>query len=134
MRTSISTPRYSDVQRREAADWFVVIRADAAPTGDSLQAWLRWLDQGEAIVRRSRRLRRRGTLPDDLTAMPGADEVRADTYDGEQPIDAWLASRAAVGSMRLQARRCSVRRRSRSRRVAWLASECVIAVTVGLSR
>ena len=133
MRTSNSMPRYSDVQRREAADWFVVIQADEAPTGDSLQAWLRWLDQGEGNRAAFEAVAQAWhSTPDNLTALPGADEVQADTYDGEQPIDTWLASRAAVGSHAASSATISVRRRRRSHRVAWLAVASVIAVTVGL--
>jgi transmembrane sensor len=133
MGASISTPRYSDTQRREAADWFVVIQAAEAPTGDSLQAWLRWLDEEEGNRAAFEAVAQTWhAMPDDVIEMPSAHEVQADTYDGKQPIDEWLASQAAVGGHETTSVTTSFRRRSSSRRVAWLAVASVVAITVGL--
>ena len=33
---------YTEAQRREAAEWFVVIHDENDPNADTLQAWLRW--------------------------------------------------------------------------------------------
>jgi ferric-dicitrate binding protein FerR (iron transport regulator) len=134
MSPSTSTSRYTDAQRREAADWFVVIHADEEPGIDSIQAWLHWLDQDEgnraafeAVARTWHSMPVASALP-----MPSAEELRADAYTGDQPVQEWLAAQSLPGD--LPPRRAASRsvRREQSRRWSLLAAASVVAVVVGL--
>ncbi len=39
--------QYTETQRREAAEWFVLINEQDDPETDTLQAWLQWMDAHE---------------------------------------------------------------------------------------
>jgi ferric-dicitrate binding protein FerR (iron transport regulator) len=83
---------YSADQIREATDWFVVIHDGANLNADTLQRWSRWVDAApgnrlafEAISRTWHRVPTSCEL-----FMPTPDELAADEYDADQPVDEWL--------------------------------------------
>jgi transmembrane sensor len=86
---------YTDAQRREAAEWFVLIRDEDDPAAETIRSWSRWLDETEgnkmafeAVVRTWHSL---PTSPE--VRMPSAQEVALDAYDGEEPLASWLETR-----------------------------------------
>lgn len=88
----LSWPPYTDKQRREAAEWFIIIRADQDPPVESIQAWLRWMNQQvgnraafDAMVRAWH-----DAAGSSVIAMPSDEYLIADDYDGEGSVDAWL--------------------------------------------
>jgi transmembrane sensor len=115
---------YTQLQRQEAADWFVIIHAEAEPGGEVLQAWLRWLEQAEGNRLAFEAVAQAWHCTPASTAltMPGADELLQDAYEGEQSVGDWLA---------LQ-RRAMAERRRRPRVWKWLAAASVVAVTLGM--
>jgi transmembrane sensor len=124
---------YTDAQRREAANWFVVIHAENDQQAESIQAWLRWMDQDkgnraafDAVARAWH-----GTPGSSALAMPSAEDLLADRYDGDQPVDEWLASHSTAARVpawyaRRRARRAYIPRR------AWLAAASVVIAVLGL--
>jgi transmembrane sensor len=119
-------------QRLEAAEWFVIIHADDEPSGETLQAWLHWMDQheGNRVAFESIAQAWHGT-PASSLAMPSAEELQSDTYEGEQAVDEWLASHP-VSVRPMRAGHQEAHRASRVRRWAWLAAASLAAVAVGL--
>jgi transmembrane sensor len=85
---------YTEAQRREAADWFVVIHDEDDPKADTLQAWLRWMEADECnrLAFESVAHAWHATPAFSALAMPSAEELRADRYEGDQPVDEWLAT------------------------------------------
>ncbi len=93
--STLPKPPYDDAQRREAADWFVIIRAEDAPEAATLQAWLRWMEACdsnrlafEAIAQAWHATPAAARL-----STPGDRELAADDYDGECAVNAWRAQR-----------------------------------------
>jgi transmembrane sensor len=93
--STLPKPPYNDAQRREAADWFVIIRAEDAPEAVTLQAWLRWMEASdsnrlafEAIAQAWH-----ATPATARLSTPVDRELAADDYDGECAVDAWRARR-----------------------------------------
>lgn len=91
---------YSDLQRREAADWFVIIRAEDAPDAATLQAWLRWLEasEGNRLAFEAIAQVWHATPREALAAHPDAHALAADTYDGDVPVTAWRRQVAQGGT------------------------------------
>ncbi|HEY4972523.1 MAG TPA: FecR domain-containing protein [Steroidobacteraceae bacterium] len=89
---------YSDAQRREAAEWFVVIRDEDDPNADTLQGWLRWMEatEGNRVAFEAVAQAWHATPTVLASLMPTARELAADSYDGEQPVNQWLASQAQL--------------------------------------
>ena len=85
MSDSPSMLPYTDAQRREAADWFVIIRAENDPKADSIQAWLRWMDQDEGNRAAFDAVGRAWHVAPDSGAreLPTPAELLEDDYDGE---------------------------------------------------
>ncbi len=82
---------YTEAQRREAADWFVLINEQDDPETDTLQAWLQWMDAHEgnrqafeAVAQVWQSMPR---MP--AVAMIKHEEVLADDYDPDQSVAAW---------------------------------------------
>jgi transmembrane sensor len=88
-------PGYSAAQRREAAEWFIVIRDQTEPEAQTLQAWLRWMEADEAHRTAFEAVSAawHHTSPSTMVAMPTASELAEDDYDGELSVEQWLASR-----------------------------------------
>lgn len=89
--SAMSGTPYSDLQRREAAEWFVIIRAEDAPEAATLQAWLRWLEasEGNRLAFEAIAQAWHATPRAALAAQPDAHELAADGYDGELTVAAW---------------------------------------------
>jgi transmembrane sensor len=125
---------YSASQGREAAEWFVVIHSEDEPNPDTLQAWLRWLDQdeGNRVAFESVARAWHGTPEAVALSMPNAEELADDSFEGDIAVSDWLARKAAaredsissVGAHRGRYRRFPVR--------SWLAAASVVAMAVGL--
>ena len=75
-----SNPIYTSTQRREAADWFVVIHAEIDPKAESIQAWLRWMDQHEGNRAAFDSVARawHGTPGASALTMPSTEDLLAD--------------------------------------------------------
>lgn len=121
---------YSDVQRQAAAEWFVTIHADEGPSSEDLQAWLRWMDQDEgnrlafeAIVEAWQ-----GTPGSAGLIMPSAEELRADDYEGDQPVTAWLASQVVAEPAHEQ----PSEQTAHAYRWQWLVAASVLIVMLGI--
>lgn len=128
-----STIHYTAVQRREAADWFVVIHAEVDPQAESIQAWLRWMDHHESNRAAFDSVARawHGTPGSSALSMPGAEDLLADDYEGDQPVEEWLGLQAMANStapVRLErpTARAHIPRR------AWLAAAAAVIAVVGL--
>lgn len=121
-----STLPYSDTQLREAADWFVTIRDENDPQAESIQAWLRWMDQHEGNRAAFDAVARawHGTPLSSALGMPSAVDLQADDYDPDQSVEEWLAARSAAES----AARPAVHTRR-----AWLAAASVLIVIAGVA-
>jgi transmembrane sensor len=130
-----STPSisYTGLQRHEAAEWFVVIHGEEVPSAESLQAWLRWMDQDEGNRQAFELVAQawHGTPGSAALAMPSSEELKADTYDGEQPIAEWLAKSNAPSAHSTTVRRNAFRRVTRAHRLRWLAAATLAAVILG---
>lgn len=122
-----------EAQRREAAEWFVIIHADDEPSSETLQAWLRWLDQhdGNRLAFESVAQAWHGTPASTALTMPGAEELLADTYDGDRPVEEWLANQTAT-SRTHRAENRAANRSARLRRCGWLAAASLVVVTLGI--
>lgn len=126
---------YTEAQRREAAEWFVVIHDENDPNADTLQAWLRWLDVDERNRKAFEAVAQawHNTPGSTALAMPTAEEVSEDTYDGEMSVDNWRAKSAAEGP--IPASRVggpAARRFARTYRWAGLVAASLLAITLGL--
>jgi transmembrane sensor len=124
---------YSEAQRKEAADWFVIIHAEDQPTSETLQAWLRWLDQhkGNRAAFTAIAQAWHGTPASAALPMPSAEELASDTYDGEQTVAEWIAEHADdTAHLNRPGRQAEVRS-PRLRRWASLAAAILVAVAVG---
>src|SRR5262245_50601355 len=115
---------YTEAQRREAADWFVIIRDEDDPKAEAIQAWLRWMEQHEGNRAAFDAVARawHSTTAAAALQMPSAEDLLADGYEGDQPIDEWLA--AARAGERDASARSSVQTRQKVRafRRVWLAA------------
>ena len=125
---------YTDAQRREAADWFIVIHAETDPKAESIQAWLRWMEQHDGNRAAFDSVARAWHgAPGSLGLMtPSDEELRADDYDGDQPVEEWLAKRAAPSGASIQ-RPSTGARKVRIPQRAWLAAASVAIAILGLS-
>jgi transmembrane sensor len=125
---------YTDAQRQEASDWFVIIHAEVDPMAESIQAWLRWMDLHEGNRAAFDAVARawHGTPGSSGLAMPSAEDLAADKYDAEQAVDAWLdqyGSRTQA-SFPIISRAAAIKQRLS--RHAWLAAASVIVVVAML--
>lgn len=122
--SSIPELRYTDAQRREAADWFVVIRDEIDPDAESMQAWLRWMDehQGNRAAFDSVARVWHATPASSALQMPSAEELAADDYDADVSVEEWLSRERT----RIPA---PVVLKARIPRRAWLAAAAVVAIT-----
>ncbi|HEX4378054.1 MAG TPA: FecR domain-containing protein [Steroidobacteraceae bacterium] len=123
---------YSDEQRREAADWFVIIRSEKVAGADgggteSIQAWLKWMDQDEGNRAAFDAVARAWHgVPSSLSArLPGDEELAADDYDGTTSVHEWLQRRGTTGVAR------SFRTRRTWRRT-WAIAAGVLLALFGL--
>lgn len=129
------TPRgkqSTENQRREAAEWFVIIHAAEEPSSETLQAWLRWLDEHEAnrfafesVAQAWHEIPRSTAL-----SMPTAEELRTDDYDGEQSVEDWLSAQTSGLNRKKSAANPSSGRSARVRRWVWLAAASIAAITL----
>jgi transmembrane sensor len=128
---------YSEAQRREAAEWFVIIRAERAAGAEmggaeSIQAWLKWMEQHEGNRAAFDAVARawHGIPSSNLPPLPDDAEIAADDYDAQMSVQSWLQSRAAPHPATRTVRASTARR-------AWaIAAGLLLAVCglVGLSR
>jgi transmembrane sensor len=125
---------YTDWQRREAAEWFVVIHAEDEPSSDTLQTWLRWMDQdeGNRVAFESVAQAWHDTPSAAALNMPSAEELKSDTYEGDRAVEEWLTNQNVadnhVSGVGIRAAYQSARRR----RTTWLAAASLVAVTLGV--
>jgi transmembrane sensor len=135
----VSAPRteefgYTAVQRRTAADWFVVIHDDEEPSAEVLQSWLRWMDEnrGNRLAFEAIAQAWRGVSDAAALEMPVTDELQADTYDGDQSVDQWLAQTSPPEPRRAagQAARTTYPTSRHVRRWGWLAAASLAAFTL----
>jgi transmembrane sensor len=125
---------YTEAQRRVAADWFVVIHGEHEPNAESLQAWLRWMeeDEGNRLAFEAVAHAWHATPGSLAEALPSADELRVDTYDGDQPVEDWLSHQSATNELSARNANRKLSRTGGVRRLAWLAAASLAAATVGL--
>jgi transmembrane sensor len=119
---------YTDAQRREAAEWFVAIRAENDPKAESIQAWLRWMDENEGHRAAFDAVARawHSTPASSALDMPSAAALLEDDYDPEQSVEEWLAAH----SQRSDAAPNPTRPRVAAR--TWLAAAAVLIAIVGV--
>jgi transmembrane sensor len=125
---------YTEAQRREAADWFVVIHSEVDPRTESSQTWLRWVDQdeGNRVAFESVAKAWHATPESSVLAMPSVEDLLADSYSGDQPVDEWLAIQSAASGTATRSVKPKAENRSRFRRLVWLAAASLGAITLGL--
>jgi transmembrane sensor len=123
---------YTQAQRHEAAEWFVIIHAEDEPSSETLQAWLRWMDQHEGNRMAFESIAQAWhATPGSAPAMPSAEELRADAYEGDQSVEEWLASQAVVAAHHNHAEHREAYRSARVRRWTGLAAASLVAITLG---
>jgi len=124
---------YTDTQRREAADWFVIIHAEDDPGSETLQAWLRWMDQLEGNRQAFESVAQawHGTPGSTVLTMPTSEELLSDTYEGHQTVEEWLALQSVSAAHHKRSEKHAVHRSSRLRRWSWFAAASLTAVTLG---
>jgi transmembrane sensor len=134
----MSTPQsshlsYTDAQRREASDWFVIIHAEVDPMAESMQAWLRWMDQHEGNRSAFDSVARawHGTPASSALTMPGVEVLLADDYDGDNSVQEWLASQSGTTGEPITVAN-SVAHRSRVPKRVWLAAASVVIGVLSL--
>jgi transmembrane sensor len=90
-----STIGYSAAQRREAAEWFIVIHGETDPEAEPLQAWLRWMAADEAHRAAFEAVSAAWHhAPSSLMVlMPTAQELADDEYDGDMSVAQWQATK-----------------------------------------
>jgi transmembrane sensor len=125
---------YAESQRREAAEWFVIIHAEDEPNSETLQAWLRWMDQdeGNRLAFESIAHAWHATPGSTALKMPTAEELRSDTYEGDQAVEDWLAGQTGAIARAGRDGNQQRRRSARMRRWTLLAAASLVAVTLGL--
>ena len=125
---------YTQAQRQAAAEWFVVIHAEDEPNSESLQAWLRWMDQheGNRLAFESVAQAWHGTPGSTALAMPSAEELAADSYEGDQSVDEWLASQAVTTAHLNHVESRPAHRAARVRQWTWLVAASLVIVTMGV--
>lgn len=131
--SATSPVQYTAAQRREAADWFVLIRDEVDPKVETLQAWLRWMEAAEGNRLAFEAMARvwRAT-PDSLSAaMPTAEDLGSDRYDGELPVDHWLSAQAVPAVTQVKPARLSPAG-FYNRRWTWAAAASIAAIAAGL--
>ena len=133
MSLSDSTLAYTDTQRREAAEWFVVVRAENDPNAESIQAWLRWMDQheGNRAAFDSVTAAWHDTPSSLALEMPSTEDLLADDYDGEQSIEEWLGKRSPSNDVVTNGT-APTESKARIPRRVWLAAAAVLIATVGV--
>src|SRR5437879_5441687 len=133
-RPSLPKLPYTEAQRREAADWFAVIHSEYDSSTESSQSWLRWADQdqGNRAAFESIAEAWHATPRSSAPAMPSAEDLLADSYNGDQPVDEWLAIQSAARGMTARSAQHKAHSRTRVRRWAWLAAASLLGVTLGL--
>ncbi len=125
---------YTETQRQAAADWFVIIHAEEEPSSETLQAWLRWMDQHEGNRMSFEAIAQawHGTPGSAALTMPSAEELLADTYQGDEPVDEWLANQA-IATARVD---CAESRAAgwlaHMRRRTWLAAAALVIGALGV--
>jgi transmembrane sensor len=126
---------YTEAQRRAAADWFVVIHGEHDPNAQTLQAWLRWVDEAEGNRLAFEAVARawHGIPPSLALAMPSAEDLRVDTYEADQPVDEWLSNQSVASDPWSRNAKRRSARGGRAHRWAWLAAASLAAATVGLT-
>jgi transmembrane sensor len=127
-----SLPPYTDRQRREAADWFVVIHDEADPNAESVQTWLRWMDQHEGNRAAFDSVARawHGTPGSSALTMPAGGELQADDYDADESVDEWLGRQPVARGVPVSQPKSRWYRRMP--RQVWLATAAMILAMVGL--
>jgi transmembrane sensor len=128
----MTTPAdYSQAQRREAADWFVVINAEDDPSPETLQTWLQWMEADEGNQRAFEAIAQiwHSTPRSWAALVPTRAEVAADEYDAEQSVAEWMADRKSAPATPAAAGLA----RSRALRRKWwaLAAASLAAVSIG---
>jgi transmembrane sensor len=135
--TRISFPQmpYTEQQRREAAEWFLVIHDKADPKPETLQAWLRWVDrdEGNRLAFESVAQAWHATPGSTALSMPTAQELSADDYEGDQPIDAWLAESLPSTKAGDTTPIPEALDPTRITRRAWLTAASLAAITLGIT-
>ena len=128
-----SVPSYTDTQRREAADWFVIIHAEIDPQAESMQAWLRWMDEheGNRAAFDSVAQAWHATPGAAALQMPSDEDLQADDYDGEQPVEEWLRTHSSISDAPIRSARREADKARIPRRL-WLAAASVAVALVGL--
>ena len=128
-----STPPYTDAQRREASDWFVIIGEDSAPNAESIQAWLKWMDQHEGNRAAFDAIAHawHGIPVASSQELPTAQELSADDYQGDESVEEWLSKHRVendtpVGSWGTRVARVRIPKR------AWLAAASILVALAGL--
>jgi transmembrane sensor len=136
---ALNSPRspgtsYTESQCQEAADWFVIIQAEDEPGNETLQAWLRWMDQNEGnrVAFESIAHAWHGTTGSTAPLMPTAEELRSDTYEGDQAVEEWLAGQTGAVAQAGRDGYQASHRAARLRRWTWLAVASLVAATLGL--
>jgi transmembrane sensor len=125
---------YTEAQRREAADWFVLIRTDEDLQTETVQTWLRWMDQNESnrVAFESVAQAWHATPGISALAMPSAEELLADSYDGDLSIDEWRTNQPVASGVAASPERHGTDYSKFARRWTWLAAASLVAVTLGL--
>lgn len=90
-----NAPIYSAVQRREAAEWFVIIHDKESPETGVLQAWLEWLEESEGNKAAFEAVAAawHAVPVNGMRGAARAGEEDGDTYDVEIPVSQWMRER-----------------------------------------
>jgi transmembrane sensor len=122
---------YTEIQRREAADWFVIINAEEVPSADTLQAWLQWMEARDSnrLAFESVAQAWHSTPESPGSLMPTAIELLDDRYDPDVSVAQWNATQlrrtgAPTG-------RSAARKPYRMSQRRWLAAASLVALTLG---
>jgi transmembrane sensor len=123
-----SNPPYTDAQRREASDWFVIIGEDSAPNAESIQAWLKWMDQHEGNRAAFDAVAHawHGVPVASLQNIPTGEELSADDYQGDESVEEWLSNRRVKNDTAVSSATCRVAKVRIPRR-AWVAATLAAA-------
>jgi transmembrane sensor len=123
---------YTEAQRREAAEWFIVINAEDDPNPETLQTWLQWMDADAGNQRAFEAIAQawHSTPRASAAAMPTKAELLADEYGPEQSVADWLADRKPAAVARGYAADVRPGRALRTRRWA-LAAASLAALSIG---
>ena len=131
--TRQQAPSNSEAQRREAAEWFIVIDSEDDPSTETLQTWLQWMDAQEGNRRAFEAIAQawHSTPGSSVTEMPTPGEVFADDYDPDQSVAEWKAAREQRTSAGTSASRNA---RSPAIRRKWIlaAASCAALLIGGL--